>query len=177
MSHISPVRHHRRCVDNTRWCTASMLHATSRDSCTRTALQSPQPHDPPAFWPVLRHARDDASCTTASRELGVPTFSAWLMRRLISAARRLLSSPATRAHLGHSAQAFWSGSKNWHTFCAHPVRPRRSETCRNAPCYPLSARSRSSCPLQIIWSDDSPRAPSDHAPAARRGRTAATRGG
>eukprot|EP00966_Prymnesium_polylepis_P037109 861417-Prymnesium_polylepis.1 len=26
-------------------------------------------------------------------------------------------------------------SKNWHTFCAHPVRPRRSETCRNAPCY------------------------------------------
>ena len=98
-----------------------MLHATSCDSCTRTALQSPQPHHPPAFWPVLRHARDDASCTTASRAswgLGVPRFNAWLMRRLISAARRLLSSPATRAHLGHSAQAFWAGSKSWHNFCA-----------------------------------------------------------
>ena len=123
---------HRRCVDNTRgggWCTASMLHATARDSCTRNALQSPHSHDPPAFWPVLRHARDDASCTTASREPGIPTFSAWLMRRLISAASRLLSSPVTRSHLGHSAQAFWAGSKSWHTFCAHALRPRRSETC------------------------------------------------
>ena len=117
----------------------------------------------PQSWPVLRHARDDASCTTASRELGVPTFGAWLRRRLISAARRLLSSPATRAHLGHSAQTFWSASKNWQTFCAHPVRPRRSETCRNAPCYPLSARSRSSCLLQIRWLDDAQRASSNHA--------------
>ena len=154
-----------------------MLHATTRDSCRRTALQSPRPHDPPAFWPVLRHARDDASCTTASCELGIPTFSAWLKRRLISAARRLLSSPATRAHLGHSAQAFWAGSKGWHTCHHHALRPCRSETCRKSPCYPLSARSRSSCPLQIRWSDGASRAPSDHAPAARSGRTAATRGG
>ena len=56
-------------------------------------------------------------------------------------------------------------------------RPRRSETCRTAPCYPLSARSRSSHLLQIRWSDDASRASSDHAPAARSGRTAATGAG
>ena len=162
---------------HTRWCTASMLHATARDSCTRNALQSPQSHDPPAFWPVLRHARDDASCTTASRELGIPTFSAWLMRRLISAASRLLSSPVTRSHLGHSAQAFWAGLKSWHTFCAHALRPRRSETCRIAPCYPPPARRRSSFRLGSRWLDDARRASiHDHVIAAHSGRMDVSRG-
>ena len=48
----------------------------------------------------------------------------------ISVARRLSSSPATRAHPRHSAQAFWAGSKSWHTCCAHALRPRCSESCR-----------------------------------------------
>ena len=156
-----------------------MLHATTRDSCRRTALQSPRPHDPPAFWPVLRHARDDASCTTASRELGAPTFSAWLMRRLISAARRLLSSPATRTHLGHSAQARVLGrfAELAHLLCTCSVRSRRSDTCRFAPCYPPPARRRSSFRLGSRWFDDASRAPSNHAPAARSGRTAWTGAG
>jgi hypothetical protein len=118
---------------------SSMLHATSRDSCTRTALQSPQPHDPPAFWPVLRHARDDASCTTASRELGVPTFNAWLMRRLILAPHRrpeitcnvVTAGPLSAGILGRFeelAQLFCTCSA---------AASRRSESCSNAPCYPL----------------------------------------
>ena len=37
----------------------------------------------------------------------------------ISAARRLLSLPATRAHPAHSAQADWAGSTHLHTFRAH----------------------------------------------------------
>ena len=56
-------------------------------------------------------------------------------------------------------------------------RPRRSETCRIALCYPLSARSHSSFRLESRWFDDASRAPSNQAPAARSGRTAATRGG
>ena len=154
-----------------------MLHATYRNSCTRTALHSPLSHDPPAFCPALQQAREDASCTTASHELGVPTFSAQLVMRLLSAARRLLSSPATRAHPGHSAQAKWAGSKSWLTFCAHALRPHRSESCRFQVWNPSPARPRSSFLLGSTWFDDASRASSNHVPAARSGRTAATREG
>ena len=166
----TPIRH-------TGPCTANVLCAARwiRHACA--ALQAPRAHPSPASQHVQRHAGGDTSRTSSSAEPAWRPLGAQQLSMKISVARRLSSSPATRAHCVHSAQAIWPGSACYHTCHHHALRPRRSETCRKSPCYPLSARSRSSFRLKSRWSDGASRAPSDHALVARSGRTAATRGG
>ena len=122
---------HRRCVDNTRGgalqacCTRQLVTHARAMHCSRLSHTIRRP----SGLSCDMHATMPAAQQLLASWASPPTFSAWLMRRLISAASRLLSSPVTRSHLGHSAQAFWAGSKSWHTLCAHALRPRRSETC------------------------------------------------
>ena len=92
----------------------------------------------------------------------------------ISAARRLLSPPATRAHPAHSAQAVWACAARRHTCSSHALRPRRSERSRSPPCCTNPARPRSSFRAATRWLDGRSRAASNHVLAARSGRTAAT---
>ena len=152
-------------------CAATLI----RHACA--ALQAPGAHQSPASQHVWRHAGGDTSRTSSSAEPAWRPLGAQQLSMKISVARRLSSSPATRGRPGHSAQAILAGIARWHTCCSHALRPSRSETSGKSPCYPLPAPPCSSFRLESGWSDGASRAPSDHAPAARSGRTAATRGG
>jgi len=90
---------------------------------TPAAPQSPQPHDP-------RHSglSNDKRATTAAAGVLLPGWTCrrvqrvvTLVRRLKSVARRPPSSPATREHWVHSAQAIWAGIARWHTCCSHAL--------------------------------------------------------
>ena len=123
----------------------------------------------PASQHVRRHAGGDTSRTSSSAEPAWRPLGAQQLSMKISAARGLSSSPATRAHPAHSAQAIWAGSS------PHDLRPHRSERSRCPPCCTSPARPRWSFRLGSRWFDDARRASSNHVVAARRGRTAATR--
>ena len=151
-----------------------MLHATSQNSCTPIALQAPGAHLSPASQHVRRHAGGDTSRTSSSAEPAWRPLGAQQLSMKISVTRRLSSSPATRAHPRHSAQAIWAGDASWHTCCPHALRPHRSERSRCPPCCTSPARPRWSFRLGSRWFDDARRASSNHVVAARRGRTAWT---
>ena len=114
-------------------------------------------------------SRIGSSAEPAWRPLGAQQLS-----MLISVTRRLSSSPATRAHPRHSAQAIWAGDASWHTCCPHALRPHLSERSRCPPCCTSPARPRWSFRLGSRWFDDARRASSNRVVAARRGRTAWT---
>ena len=154
-----------------------MLYAARSITHARVALHALQTYPSPASQHVRRHACGDKSRIGSSAEPAWRMLGAQQLSSSISAARRLLSLPATRAHPAHSAQADWAGSTHLHTFHAHGHRPCRSFSYGEPWFYPAQSRPRSTFRLGSRWSDDASRASSDHAPAARSGRTAATGAG
>ena len=154
-----------------------MLYAARSITHARVALHALQTYPSPASQHVRRHACGDKSRIGSSAEPAWRMLGAQQLSSSISAARRLLSLPATRAHPAHSAQADWAGSTHLHTFHAHGHRPCRSFSYGEPWFYPAQSRPRSTFRLASRWLDDAPRASSNHAPAARSGRTAVSRAG
>ena len=154
-----------------------MLYAARSITHARVALHALRTYPSPASQHVRRHACGDKSRIGSSAEPAWRMLGAQQLSSSISAARRLLSLPATRAHPAHSAQADWAGSTHLHTFHAHGHRPCRSFSYGEPWFYPAQSRPRSTFRLGSRWSDDASRASSDHAPAARSGRTAVSRAG
>ena len=154
-----------------------MLYAARSITHARVALHALRTYPSPASQHVWRHACGDKSRIGSSAEPAWRMLGAQQLSSSISAARRLLSLPATRAHPAHSAQAGWAGSTHWHTFHAHGHRPCRSFSYGEPWFYPAQSRPRSTFRLPSRWLDDARRASSNHVVAARSGRTAVSRGG
>ena len=139
-----------------------MLYAARSITHARVALHALQTYPSPASQHVWRHACGDKSRIGSSAEPAWRMLGAQQLSSSISAARRLLSLPATRAHPAHSAQAGWAGSTHLHTFHAHGHRPCRSFSYGEPWFYPAQSRPRSTFRLGSRWSDDASRASSDH---------------
>ena len=131
------------------------LCGTIYHTCTRsTALHALRTYPSPASQHVRRHACGDKSRIGSSAEPAWRMLGAQQLSSSISAARRLLSLPATRSHPAHSAQAGWAGSTHLPTFHAHGHRPCRSFSYGEPWFYPAQYRPRSSFRLASRWLDD-----------------------
>ena len=130
----------------------SMRHDLSHNA--RVALHAFRTYPSPASQHVRRHACGDKSRIGSSAEPAWRMLGAQQLSSSISAARRLLSLPATRAHPAHSAQADWAGSTHLHTFHAHGHRPCRSFSYGEPWIYPAQSRPRSTFRLASRWLDD-----------------------
>ena len=124
--HGATDTHRTRHRYSTRSCTAIVLYEARSDTHAREALHALRAYPSPASQHVRRHACGDKSRIGSSAEPAWRMLGAQQLSSSISAARRLLSLPATRAHPAHSAQADWAGSTHLHTFHAHGHRPCRS---------------------------------------------------
>ena len=120
-----------------------MLYAARSITHARVALHALRTYPSLASQHVRRHACGDKSRIGSSAEPAWRMLGAQQLSSSISAARRLLSLPATRAHPAHSAQADWAGSTHLHTFHAHGHRPCRSFSYGEPWFYPAQSRPRS----------------------------------